>query len=300
MERRRDAGDSGPAARGGGGRRRGAAPRGGPAGGGGAPRRRGRRGGDDDDDDADGPDAPPWARGASPGDGGTGDAPPPGPVAIDLGGMADEAAALLRGVRTRLEGRRGGPLRRLRPRTRLRRNWYLVAAGAPAVACVAYKLAGERGGFHLLRVCVAKLVDIYRDHVSEPLNSIYQELFTNSGRIDVTDRKARMDAIESLKRMIRSWLEEYFPKMALEEKMARAEVSSDVPLTWCSFLFLYFLCVSLSTSIYSFLQTMDISLIEERFEESIKHIYELNSVVRMSLIEMQFIKKVSHKYPKLT
>lgn len=28
-------------------------------------------------------------------------------------------------------------------------------------------------------------------------------------------------------------------------------------------------------------------------EESIKHIYELNSVVRMSLIEMQFIKKVS-------
>ena len=38
-------------------------------------------------------------------------------------------------------------------------------------------------------------------------------------------------------------------------------------------------------------QAMDISLIEEKFEESIKHIYEINSVVRMSLIEMQFIKK---------
>lgn len=38
---------------------------------------------------------------------------------------------------------------------------------------------------------------------------------------------------------------------------------------------------------------MDISLIEEKMEESIKHLYELNSVVRMSLIEMQFIKKVS-------
>jgi hypothetical protein len=37
---------------------------------------------------------------------------------------------------------------------------------------------------------------------------------------------------------------------------------------------------------------MDISLIEEKMEESIKHLYELNSVVRMSLIEMQFIKKV--------
>ena len=32
---------------------------------------------------------------------------------------------------------------------------------------------------------------------------------------------------------------------------------------------------------------MDISLIEEKMEESIKHIYELNSVVRMSLIKLQ-------------
>lgn len=45
-----------------------------------------------------------------------------------------------------------------------------------------------------------------------------------------------------------------------------------------------------------FPQSMDISLIEERYEESIKHIYELNSVVRMSLIEMQFIKKVSQPF----
>jgi hypothetical protein len=41
------------------------------------------------------------------------------------------------------------------------------------------------------------------------------------------------------------------------------------------------------------MQTMDISLLEARKEASIKNIYELNSVVRMSLIEMQFIKKVS-------
>jgi len=38
-------------------------------------------------------------------------------------------------------------------------------------------------------------------------------------------------------------------------------------------------------------EAMDISLIEQSKEESIKHILELNSVVRMSLIEMQFIKK---------
>ena len=41
-----------------------------------------------------------------------------------------------------------------------------------------------------------------------------------------------------------------------------------------------------------YIQSMDISLLEEKMEESIKHIYELNSVIRMSLIEMQFIKKV--------
>ena len=41
---------------------------------------------------------------------------------------------------------------------------------------------------------------------------------------------------------------------------------------------------------------MDISLLEERKEASMKNFYELNSVIRMSLIEMQFIKKVSLRY----
>ena len=54
--------------------------------------------------------------------------------------------------------------------------------------------------------------------------------------------------------------------------------------TWCSSLFLTLTC-------YLIDKAMDISLIEEKMEESIKHIYEINSVVRMSLIEMQFIKK---------
>jgi hypothetical protein len=37
---------------------------------------------------------------------------------------------------------------------------------------------------------------------------------------------------------------------------------------------------------------MDISLIEQKKEESIKNILELNNIIRMSMIEMQFIKKV--------
>jgi len=181
-------------------------------------------------------------------------------IISDLHNLSNEVSAILQSIEIHLEQQRTRRLHRLRPRSRLRRNWYLVAVGVPVSAYVIYKLTKEHGGIYLLKILCSKMADIYRDHVSEPINSIYQELFTDSGRIDVTDRKARMDTIESLKRMIRSWLEEYFPKMPLEEKMERAE-------------------------------TMDISLIEERFEESIKHIYELNSVVRMSLIEMQFIKK---------
>jgi hypothetical protein len=66
-----------------------------------------------------------------------------------------------------------------------------------------------------------KVADIYREHVAIPCRSIYQELV--KGRMDVTDRKARIDAIESLKRMIRSWLDENFPKMPTSEKEMRAE-----------------------------------------------------------------------------
>lgn len=73
----------------------------------------------------------------------------------------------------------------------------------------------------MLKQVVLKVADIYRDHVSEPLHSIYQELV--KGRLDVTDRKARLDAIESLKRMIRSWLDENYPKMDPADRAARAD-----------------------------------------------------------------------------
>ena len=60
--------------------------------------------------------------------------------------------------------------------------------------------------------------------------------------------------------MIKSWLDDTFPLMDELERQARAE-------------------------------RMDMSLIEQRKEENMKTIYEINSVVRMSFIEMQFIKK---------
>lgn len=143
----------------------------------------------------------------------------------DLGKMADEVSALLQSIEVLLEQQRDRRLERLRPPSRFRRNWYLYAIGAPVGAFAMYKLTREYGGRTLVKLCTEKIAEIYQDHVSEPLNSIYQELFTQAGQRNVTDRKARVDTIESLKRMIRSWLEETFPDMPMKEMKMRAEVS---------------------------------------------------------------------------
>ncbi|KAL7464035.1 hypothetical protein ACHAXS_004375 [Conticribra weissflogii] len=181
-------------------------------------------------------------------------------IVSDLPSLTNEVSSLLTSIEVTLEEQRKRRLDRLKPPSRLRRNWWVVAIGVPAASYLMYKLTKRHGWFYLMKTLGTKVSDIFRDHVSEPLHSIYQELFSHAGRLDVADRKARIGAIESLKKMIRSWLDESFPKMPLEEKIRLSE-------------------------------TMDISLIEQSKEESIKHILELNSVVRMSLIEMQFIKK---------
>mmetsp|Transcript_11873 Transcript_11873/g.25040 ORF Transcript_11873/g.25040 Transcript_11873/m.25040 type:complete len:1223 (+) Transcript_11873:432-4100(+) len=181
-------------------------------------------------------------------------------IVSDLPSLTNEVSSLLSSIEVTLEEQRMRRLDRLKPPSRLRRNWWVAAFGLPAASYLMYKLTKRHGWFYLMKILAAKVSDIFRDHVSEPLHSIYQELFSHTGRLDVADRKARISAIESLKKMIRSWLDESFPKMTLEEKIRLSEA-------------------------------MDISLIEQSKEESIKHILELNSVVRMSLIEMQFIKK---------
>jgi hypothetical protein len=117
-------------------------------------------------------------------------------------------------------------------------------------------------------------------------SSRYEEL--TKGTTNITDHDARNIAIENLQarfnlmlwfshgtptvshfcfqfcfsqKMIRSWLDEMHPEMPLKERYLRAEM-------------------------------MDIALIEAKKEESMKSLYQLDSVIRMSLIEAQFLKKV--------
>jgi len=70
-----------------------------------------------------------------------------------------------------------------------------------------------------------------------------------------------MEATESLKKMIRSWLDDTYPEMPVSDRIKMAEA-------------------------------MDVTLVERKKEESMKTFYEINNVVRMSFIEMQYMKKV--------
>lgn len=90
-----------------------------------------------------------------------------------------------------------------------------------------------------------------------PFCSSVTELW--QGRESFSDQKARDVAMDSLKNMIRSWLNETYPAMPETERNAMAEA-------------------------------MDIRLLEKKKEESMKTFYEINNVVRMSFIEMQYMK----------
>ena len=79
----------------------------------------------------------------------------------------------------------------------------------------------------------------------KPRRSSYDE-FTKGGPERISDRKARDVAEKNLQIMIKSWLEENYPDMPPKERKLRAKA-------------------------------MDISLIEEKKEASMKTFYELNS-----------------------
>lgn len=60
--------------------------------------------------------------------------------------------------------------------------------------------------------------------------------------------------------MIRSWLDDTFPEMPVKERIELSE-------------------------------NMDVALLEQKKEESMKTFFEINNVIRMSFIEMQYMKK---------
>jgi len=177
----------------------------------------------------------------------------------DLPLFALEIAALLDSMEVLIQNQRRRRLLKLKPPPRIKRQWYVASIVAPSVGYIALKLFRDGYIKDGLRWAAEQLGNFYNEHLAGPIRSIYGELV--KGKPDITDKKARIEAINTLKNMLGSWLDETYPKMSEDEKISIADA-------------------------------MDISLVEQAKEECIKRsLYEINNVVRLSMIEMQFIKK---------
>mmetsp|Transcript_14324 Transcript_14324/g.21697 ORF Transcript_14324/g.21697 Transcript_14324/m.21697 type:complete len:833 (+) Transcript_14324:561-3059(+) len=178
----------------------------------------------------------------------------------DIQMMADEVSGILNSMESYMEIQRTRRLEKLKPPSHISRQWYMIVLVVPITGYFAYQLTKGNATSRLASEVCAKVCTFFAEHVSEPLESIYRELFTRRGREEITDRKARQEVISSLKKMIKSWLDDVHPEMT---EASRSEMA----------------------------QSMEMSLIEKTKEISIQNILEISSIYRLSLIEMQFIKK---------
>lgn len=179
----------------------------------------------------------------------------PGLVVTDLPLLIEEVSDLLNVMEDILALQRRRRLAKFRPPPWLRRNWYVVTTLAPPISYILYKITRRE----TISLVVQKIRDFFRDHLREPLVAIFNEIW--KGRESFSDKEARREAMESLKKMIRSWLDDTFPTMP---EAKRIELSN----------------------------AMDVTLIEQQKVESMKTFFEINNVIRMSFIEMQYMKKV--------
>ena len=177
----------------------------------------------------------------------------------DLPLLVDEVSGLLDCMEDVMAIQRSRRLDRLKPPSWLRQNWYMIALAVPSLSYFWRRMVSDGYGGAMLKYLSRQIMKVVREHVIEPCTEMYNELA--KGTENVSDRAARDTAIATLKKMIRSWLDESYPEMPVEERISLSEA-------------------------------MDISLLEDTKEKSLNSIYELNNVIRMSFIEAQFIKKV--------
>jgi len=179
-------------------------------------------------------------------------------IISDLPLMCEEVSELLTAIEEIMETQRQRRLDKLRQPGWLRRNWYVMAMSGPPVLYILYKMLRRDYLKELIRLVKGKISEFYKERLREPIVAIVKEIWT--GREDFSDKQARMEAIESLKKMIRSWLDDTYPNMPEAKRIALSEA-------------------------------MDVTLLEQKKEESMKTFFEINNVIRMSFIEMQYMKK---------
>ena len=212
--------------------------------------------------------------------------PPKARVTItDLPLLVAEVEELLDIMEGMMAIQRQRRLERLRPPSWLRSNWYMVTCVAPPLALLFRRLATKGYGKEAITFVCSKITTFFRERVADPvvamlvtssmialharcntshhpLSSYFRFNEVWRGRESFSDQKVRMEAIESLKKMIRSWLDDTFPEMPVEERISLSEA-------------------------------MDVTMVEKVKEQSMRTFFEINNVIRMSFIEMQYMKKVS-------
>lgn len=177
--------------------------------------------------------------------------------------MAAEIKDLLSIIESQAAEQREHRVRVICPPSKLSRNWYIICGSLPIVGFVSYKFLKDGWGARLCKQIFLNIKEFYVEHVAEPVMYVYKQIFSTRGgaELSAADQRARLQAIESLKKMLQDWVDQTFPNMNPRDRRQIAE-------------------------------TMDMSLIEKKKEESVKNaLYEISDIVRMSLIEMQFVKK---------
>ena len=173
--------------------------------------------------------------------------------------MMSEVSGLLDVMEDIMDIQRARRMEKLKPPPWWRQNWFLLVLAPPTLGYLLYNnLIGKGQTWSFVKYAAEKMMDFAREHVVLPCVALYDE-FTK-GPESISDHAARDTATETLKKMIRSWLDETYPEMQEAEKVRLSDA-------------------------------MDITLVEESKESSMKSVYNMNSVIRMSFIEAQFIKK---------
>ena len=121
--------------------------------------------------------------------------------------MMNEISSLLDIMEDIMDIQRARRLERLKPPPWWRQNWFLVVLGPPSLGYLLYNnLIGKGQTWNLVRYAAVKMMDFAREHVVTPCVALYDE-FTK-GPESISDHAARDTATETLKKMIRSWLDE--------------------------------------------------------------------------------------------
>ena len=93
-------------------------------------------------------------------------------IITDIQMMADEVSGILNSMETYMGIQRTRRLEKLKPPSRISRQWYMIALVVPITGYFAYQLTQGNATSRLASEVYAKVCTFFAEHVSEPLESM--------------------------------------------------------------------------------------------------------------------------------